>query len=337
MIIRIKKKTLEEGILSVFGLLIIIAILIGVSFTTNYVTGEVQNQTNATVFAILNVTNTEPNITSVVLDDLDDSTANEIDLTANAITAVYCNATVFDFNGWQDIDSDSVNATIYVTTEGINGDADNNHRYINSSCGSCVQGSSSTEAICNCKFPVQYYANATEWTCNISITDSGGTGRGTPGADYLNFTATGTDTATITKLLALDTPTTVLDYGNLSVTETSAAIVRNVTNVGNIDFNLTFRGYGSDNESIGQNVTMICELGNITFGNQRYVIGNNVTFDAMRNLTNQTLDSNFTLSQKTDDNNLGLEFNKTFWRLQIPLSVGGICNGTIIFGAVEAT
>lgn len=336
MIIRIKKKTLEQGILSVSGLLIIVSLLIGVSFTTNYVTGAT-NYTNATVIAKLNVTNTGPNITSVVLDDLADDQPDEIDLTTNTVTAVYCNATVWDYNGWQDIDPDSVNATIYINNTGdvtIDSADDNNNHYTNRSCGSCVPGPTSTEAICDCRFAVQYYANATVWKCNISITDKGGTGK--PGEE-LNFSDSGTSTATITKLLALDTPTTVLDYGNLSVTEISAAIERNVTNVGNVDFNLTTRGYGSDNESVGQNVSMICDFGNITFGNQRYVVGNNVTFGAMKNLTNQTLDSNFTFSQKTDDNNLGLEFNETFWRLEIPLSVGGICNGTIIFGAVEAT
>ena len=335
MIIRIKKKTLEQGIIGIILLFAVISALIGVSFTTNYVAGAT-NVTNATITAKLNVTNTEPNITSVILDDLNDAVANEIDLTSNAVTQVFCNATVFDFNGWQDIDADSVNATIFVTSNGVDAADDNNDHYTNRSCGNCAQGSSSTQAICNCKFPVQYYANATEWKCNISITDKGGTGQQGK-SEYLNFSRSGTDTATITQLLALDIPTSVLDYGNLSVTQTSAAIVRNVTNVGNLDFNLTFRGYGSDNETIGENVSMICDLGNITFGNQRYVVSNNVTFDTMRNLTNQTIDSNFTLSQKTDDNNIGLEFNETFWRLQIPLSVGGICNGTIIFGAIEAT
>jgi hypothetical protein len=59
----------------------------------------------------------------------------------------------------------------------------------------------------------------------------------------------------------------------------------------------------------------------------------------MKNLTNQTVDTNYTLAQRTNDNQDGVreDLNVTFWRLEIPLSVGGLCNGTIIFGAVETT
>jgi uncharacterized membrane protein len=340
MIIRIKRKTLEQAILSVILLLTIVSVLVGVTFTTNYVTGELTNITNITVVAKLNVTNTEPNITAVKMDDDVSSPEDIIDLTANSVTIVSCNATVFDYNGWQDIDADSVNATIFIDNgnDNINSPDDNNTHYTNRSCGRCVQGASPTEAICDCRFAVQYYANNSVWKCNISVTDRGGTGKGTPGQDYLNFTDSETDNATITKLLAIDTPTTILDYGNLSVTEISAAIVRNITNVGNINLNLTLRGFGGENDSVtNDNYTMICTYGNITFGNHRYVVGSNVTFDNMVNLTNQTVDTNFTLPQRTNDSNYGQDRNQTFWRLQIPLTVGGLCNGTIIFGAIEAT
>jgi hypothetical protein len=82
---------------------------------------------------------------------------------------------------------------------------------------------------------------------------------------------------------------------------------------------------------------MICTYGNISFGYHRYVVGLNTSFADMKNLTNQTLDSNFTLSRRTNDNTVGVreDINSTFWRLQIPLSAGGLCNGTIIFGAIE--
>ena len=336
MIIKIKRKTLKQGILSVFLLFAIVSVLIGVSFTTNYVIGEPVNYTNATVIAILNVTNTEPNITGVIVDDDISNPADEIDLATNAFTVVTCNATIFDYNGYKDImDTNATNATFFMNSVGLDSADDNNSHYTNRSCGRCVQGSSSTRAVCDCRFAMQYYANDTVWRCNISITDKGGTGR--PG-QVLNFTRTGADTTTVTKLLALDTPTTMIDYGNLSVTQISAAIQRNVTNAGNVDLNLTFRGFGGENDSITNDTfAMVCNYGNISFGYHRYIAGLNVSFSEMTNLTNQTVNTNFTLPQRTNDAPVGIrkDINETYWRLEIPLSVGGLCNGTIIFGATE--
>ena len=148
---------------------------------------------------------------------------------------------------------------------------------------------------------------------------------------------------TITNLLAIDAPA-ILDYGNLSVTQTSAEIVHNVTNVGNINLNLSLRGYGGINDSIdhpGHNLTMICDFGNISIGNQRYTLGSEFTdgtsFDSMRHLTNQTAQTNLTFPRRVNDNNFGADRNSTLWRIQVPLSVGGLCNGTIIFGAIDAS
>lgn len=330
MIIRIKRKTLEQGIIGVFVLFLIISILVGVSFTTNYVGAA--NTTNNTVLARVNVTNTEPNITSVVV------TPSQIDLTADGTTIVTCNISVFDYNGWQDINPNATNATFHIQSVGRDGSTDNNYRYRNESCGVCTQGGgSSTNATCECKFGLQYYTNdSSTWICNATIGDRGGTQKS---GSRLNLTDIDVSSAaTVTKLLAINTSTS-LDYGNLSVTETSAEIVHNVTNAGNINLNLSLRGYGGDNETLGQNVTMICDLGNITFGNQRYMVGsdrNGTAFADMKNLTNQTVITNSTFPARTDDAAFGFDRNSTFWKLQIPLSVGGLCNGTIIFGAVDA-
>jgi hypothetical protein len=332
----IKKRALDQAVLGLILLSVIFFAMIGISFTTNYVIAA--NITNVSVLAKLNVTNTEPNITMVNLDDDVKTPAHEIDLTANGITAVTCNATVWDYNGWQDIDPGSINATLYIRSIGVNSNNDNNDHYTNNSCGRCVQVSA-TEAGCDCRFGMQYYANySNQWLCNISINDKGGTASSTP--LELNFTQTAvSNLTTVTKLLAIETPETVLDYGNLSVTQISNAIERNVSNGGNIDLNLTLRGFGGENSSRTANdtVVMICSYGNISYNYQRYSVGLNVSFTNMENLSNIADDTNFTLFRRTNDNSQGVrnDVNMTFWRLEIPLDVGGLCNGTIIFGAVE--
>ena len=353
MIIRIKRKTLEQGIIVALLLFAAISALVGVSFTTNYVSGAT-NVTNATIIAKVNVTNTEPNITTIRIDDGTSSPPNEIDLTANGATVVTCNATVFDYNGFEDITGkNKTNATFFINSVGSTAADDNNFHYTNSSCNRCRQATAAEAApkdptnqrtaICDCKFAVQYYANASsQWTCEFIVQDKGGTQ--ISGLE-LNLTDTDSNSSgvTVTKLLAIDAPV-ILNYGNLSVTQTSAEIMHNVTNVGNINLNLSLRGYGGINDSIdhpGHNLTMICDFGNISIGNQRYTLGSefadSTSFNSMRDLTNQTVRTNLTFPRRVDDNNFGADRNSTLWRIQVPLSVGGLCNGTIIFGAVDTS
>lgn len=333
MIIRIKRKILEQGIIGLLTLFTITSILIGVSFTTNYVIGAT-NITNSTVLARVNITNTEPNITMIVV------SPSPIDLTANGVTVVVCNASIFEYNGINDINQNATNATFYIQSVGENVPADNNHRYSNSSCNDCVQNSA-TNISCACRFGLQYYANdSSTWLCNMTVRDKGGTQKS---GSEINLSDSDVSSAvTVTKLLAINT-STLLDYGNLSVTETSAEIVHNITNVGNINLNLSLRGYGGTNDSVDSpfnNMTMTCELGNISIGNQRYEVGSQFTgatvFANMQSLTNTTRRINFTVPSRIDDSAFGWDRNSTLWRLQIPLTVGGLCNGTIIFGAVDA-
>lgn len=346
MKVRIKKKGLENLAAGALLFTIFIILFFGVSITGNLVVGNDNNISNITVLARVNVTNTEPNITSVRVDDSVLSPPDTIDLSPFTATVVTCNATVRDHNGWQDIAADQVRADFHIQGVDTSGSTDNNYFYQNTSCGSCRQATAAEAAndeipqadaaICDCKFAIEYYANSSSnWMCNISVTDTGGTQ--IPSLEInLTDNQTSNFTVTVTELLAINT-STLIDYGNLTVTETSNEIVHNVTNAGNVPFNLSLRGYGGTNESVGINETMICDLGNISFGNQRYEWGSHqigsTTFANMRNLTNQTVITNFTLPQRVDDTTFGRDRNSSIWRLEVPLSVGGICNGTIIFGA----
>ncbi len=345
---KINLRNLENILTGCLIFSILVTLLIGVSFTTTQVIGAT-NTTNRTVAAKVNVSNTEPNITSMRLDDGVDPTS-QIELTAHNATTVTCNATVFDFNGWEDINPNETNATFYIQSMAASGATDNNFRYRNASCGSCRQAtaaeasglySQATTAICDCKFAVQYYANdSSTWRCNMSVRDNGGYQHPDFRLNLTTFEVS--DVATVTKLLAIDTPSLLIDYGNLSVTETSGEIQLNVTNVGNVDINLTLRGFGGDNDSLdypGNNLTMMCDYGNISIGNQRYKLGTEFIgltgFNNMTILQNQTQRTNLTLRQRENDTERTFDTNTTLWRLQVPLTVGGLCNGTIIFGAIE--
>lgn len=345
MKVKIKRNCLELGFKLLGAAVLLVFIASGLLFSTGHVIGAA-NITNVTVFARVNITNTEPNITSVIVNDNVSTPASEIDLNPNMVTPVWCNATVFDYNGWQDINPNATNATFYIESMGRDGDTDNNYRYRNESCKSCRQAVEDEApagvdlayyARCDCKFAIQYYANYSDsWKCNITVRDLSGTAQN----NRTNFTDTAVSPkVTVTKLLALDTSTYLIDYGNLSVTQTSEERINNITNFGNVGLNLTLRGYGGINESSGINYTMVCSYGNISWGHQRYHVGSeyieNTDFDTMINLTNSTVLTNLSLPQRLNDADYANDKNSTVWRINIPLSVGGICNGTIIFGAIE--
>jgi hypothetical protein len=337
MIIKIKRKRLKQAGFVLISTLIVVVAMLGVSMTTNSVIGA--NQTNQTVIARVNVSNTEPNLYKVEI-RVNGTSAPPIDLTPGAATVVICNGSFQDINGFDDIAT--VNATFYDISVASDAADDNNTHYTNTSCETLtdcqvIPDSNNQNGSCLCQFAVQYYANPVSWQCNMTITDSGGL-ESNENSSFI----------TINEVLGIDVESTTIDFGNISVTQTSEPIRQNVTNVGNIPINLTVRGFGGSNDSIdhpGHNLSMICDpsagaTANISFNNMRFDVNNrsqNVYGD-MTNITNQTSQiANLTIPKRTTNSGFGNSSNSTFWRLQIPLGAAGICNGTIIFGAIDAT
>ena len=317
---KIKIRLLKETGYFLIFLLAAAFLFFGATFTTESVFAL--NISNVTVTARVNVTNTEPTLYLVTI------FPNPIDLTANTATTVICNGSVTDANGFTDIKN--VSATLYDISVGSVAADDNNNHYTNISCGNCtaIPGSNNQNGSCVCQFAVQYYANPATWQCNMTVNDSG------------SLTSTlNSSFVTLNEVLGISIENNVLDYGNMSASQISPPTRENVTSTGNIPINVTVRGYGGGNESIGMNLTMICESGtNITFGNQRYYPNNETAFIDMLNLTNRTTRiTNLTLQQRTNDFSFGNSSNSTYWRLQIPIGSAGVCNGTIIFGAIDAT
>jgi len=342
-----KSVRIESGIALFFALIIITFTLIfGVSITTNYVIGA--NITNDTVITRVYVWNTEPNLYDVTI------TPSIIELTSEATTQVNCTGKFWDYNGWQDVGiNGTVNATLYHSTSSHIAADDYNVHYTNNSCAgnsscSAITGSNGQNGTCTCRFTVQYFTNSGTWTCNMSIKDSGI--NITDPSRITKFNDSMTGAATVAKLLAISMPPEI-DFGNLSVTETSSEITENITNVGNIQLNVTAYTYGGSNESApGANTTaMFCSLGNISTQYMRYTVSSGTNFAEMFNITNNITSiwvgnsslnySMLSIPSRTNDNNkvLGQDINQTFWKLNIPLSVGGLCNGTIVFFANDAS
>ena len=264
------------------------------------------NAGNGTNFN-LTVNATVPVLTNLKL-------TSPVNLQAGGLATVWCNATVTVNRLLVNISR--VNATFFDQTAALfNSTDDNNDYYTNASCSNLTAAADSTEY--GCAFPVWYYANNASWLCRLTATDTN---------NASGFTTTAT---TMNELAALGAES-LIDFGALAPTNTSNDTNLTLFNQGNKNINISVRGYGI--LQAGDNLSMSCGPdGNIAVENQRYSVTPSASYDAMRNLTNQSsLVLNFTLFQKTNDAQNGSEVNQTFWRIKVPTGVGGACNGTTV-------
>ncbi|MFH1642756.1 MAG: hypothetical protein ABIC04_07725 [Nanoarchaeota archaeon] len=312
-----------------FAVLLVILVLIGVSMITSGVIGANQTTTISKVW----VWNTEPNVTRVVI------SPSSIDLTPGNRTRVNCTAFVWDYNGWRDLNVS--NATFFHDTVDHDSVNDNNNHYsANSTQCQCTESAENpfgTNATCTCWFDVWYYAYNGTWVCNMTISDRGGNASLEGSDRVFNFNSSNYDTAEINTVIAINTPLEI-DYGNLSVTETSTPKGANISNYGNVKLNVSVRGYGGDNANIfgmnQGNTSMICDYRNITIANERFAFSNETAFDSMTPLYNDSRFMGLVLPFRMNDTISKNDTNTTYWKLQVPLSVGGFCNGTVQFDAI---
>ena len=320
-----KNTILIAAILTVFSILL---------FTgTTIITTEVIGVNTSTTTTRVWVWNTEPNLYDVRIIDDD----GQIDLIAGNVTSVNCTGYIWDYNGWQDINV--TNVTFYDSRVSSNDDTnDNNYHYTANAtkdCNCTQIGLGGTNASCSCYFYAWYYTNnGTSWICNMSISDNAG--NATERRMIFNSTRN-SSAATINSVVGIDVPN-LIDYGNLSVTETSENKIANITNYGNIPINISVRGWGGDNVSIDNvgNFSMLCQYGNISVGWEKWSMDVNTGYNDMANLTGPSAPMNFTLPVRVPDTELGNSTNATYWKIQIPLTVGGTCNGTVEFSASAA-
>ncbi len=295
-------------------------VLMYTSFTTSYSFDS--QYANVTVDTTVNISNSPPKITSIFIDEA--IAGVNVTLLAGRTRFVYCNFSVLDWDGFGDINS--TNATLWHSSTTIGVVDDNNDHYFNSSC---VQVGTSGLYTANyqCGFDVEYYANNGTWYCNATVVDH----------YYFsepneNYTDTGQNSTNIDPLYALNLSSTLIDYGEVAVEAYSLEQIINVTNFGNMDVNVSVRGYGvTENDGLAMN----CSLnGNISVSNERYAVSAGLGWASMTALSGSNVNLNgLQINQQTLDGTQ--EINSTYWQLYIdPTNVpAGICNGSVVFSA----
>lgn len=275
------------------------------SFHTE-ITAQPYNYDHVNVTTRANITNAAPEILSVLIDQ-------GVTLNAGNNKTVYCNATIRDWNGWDDVIL--VNATLFHETSTHESADDGNTHYTNASCfNTGNDGSFTTEY--SCGFDVIHYANNGTWTCNLTAEDS------------FFFTDSLANTTSINELYALNVTDTI-DYGDLAVTDTSPEIPATITNLGNMNINVSVLGYGLTQ---GDGLGLVCTQGsNITVENQRFATSAAVDWTLKTPLQQTNQDMAITLNQPTDLT-VPITFI-TYWQLYVPPNPFGLCTGTIRFTA----
>ena len=283
--------------------LILVAFVIALT-TSNFVQAQ-YNYDHVNVTARVNVTNAAPEILNLSL-------PSSITLTAGGIRTVFCNATIRDWNGFNDIDN--VNATFYYYLNESWHQDDENEHYTNLSCAE-INNDGVYIANYSCSFQVQYFAYNGSWTCNVSVSDN------------YNFTDTDNLSTTINALFALNV-TDVIDYGNLSIGDYSENITATITNFGNSNINVSVLGYGLVQ---GDGVGLVCSQGtNISVENQRFY-NSLVEWNIKNPLSAVNQDMNLTLLRQVDD--LTPVTWNSYWQLFVPPNPFGVCTGTVRFTA----
>jgi hypothetical protein len=260
------------------------------------------------VNATVNVTNVQPTVNNVLLDDNISSPSDQIDLVAGGFQLAYCNATINDTNGYQDIINAS--AVIYYSTATPTSTDNNETHYTNSSCTLAAGSGLSRGA--SCAFNMRYYATNGTWTCNMTVLDSD------------NANVTGTDTAVVNLLVALNISTSILNYGNLAPLAESSAIPETITNHGNGQIDMILNG-----------TSMPCSsVGTIDVSAQHYnVTGTGTTYTTMTPLSSSAVtETAFNLAKRTDAS--GDTTRLTNWKIVAPVGTKGICTGNVTMAVV---
>lgn len=246
--------------------------------------------------------------------------SSTFNLIPGGYTKLYCNVTVADYQGYDDIIA--VNATLYfILNESSDSDEDNVH-YSNASCIN-VSNIDGYTTFFYCAFDVKFHANNGTWVCNSSALDMG------------NATGTEINTSTINPLIAINV-TGNITYGNVSVYEYSNEQNKNVSNIGNRPINISLRGFGGQDEGLYAGLSMVCDVGNISIEHEKFAIYSGYTGDQMLNLSASNQMLNYTISKQLTSTPT---FNSTYWRIYVAKGLSGPagdCNGTVVFTGSDA-
>jgi hypothetical protein len=250
-----------------------------------------------------------PIISNVTLNDSD---GGAIQLSVADDMRVWCNASIYDAVGYQDVNASR--AVLYHQTSSYGASDDRNDHYSNSSCTLGV-GSGNYINV-SCGFVLYHQALNGTWTCNISANSSAG------------LNGSNTTTNTVDQLVALSVLEDSISFGTLQPgANSSSAQSTNISNLGNTLIDIAVNGSA-----------MVCNVsGTIGATNISYNLssGNYDSMSAKKLNNTLVTETGFDLGIQgiaTADsiNSTKLEY----WTMKVPTAVRGTCRNNITVTAV---
>lgn len=297
--------------------LVLTIIALGILLISNISNAENtvgENYRNATVPTRVTISNSNPEVLSVIVHQETNASALNVTLNAGSSRNVTCNASLRDYNGYADIIT--VNATLWDLATSARFDPDDNNTHYSTNCVNSGNGLNYTVNYL-CIFPVYYYANNGTWNCSVIA------------ADTFNKTGNNSNTTYLYPLYALNV-TDGIDYGQVSVDDDSFTKNANVTNFGNMNINVSVEGYGVTR---GDGLAMNCSIdGTISVEYERFSLTDSGNWvDKTPLSSTPQLIPNLTISKQTVPSTPIT--NTTYWQLRIPPNPAGNCTGFVIFQA----
>ena len=275
---------------------------------------------NETVDSILTLTGNIPTST-IFFAVAGEPDTGSIELEPNATTLVSCWGTAEDLDGLSDLNT--LSSVIYA--DGISRFADNNesNHYTNNSCFTDWP----TSGDWNCTFNVQYYADPSDWTCAVNITNQ----------DLQYYNDTINTTSTVEDLIALEVHNKTVNFGLVAVDiEYPADTEVVVYNTGNVVLNLSLDAANSSVAfDLDDPTSFNCTIGDVPVENLRFSLTQGTAWNVAVPMVEvgTTAAQNFNLAPQVGGNSMGNlpVFDSTWWSIMVPSGIAGTCTGQIMF------
>ena len=277
---------------------------------------------NETIETVMNITGNIPTST-IFFAVAGESAGTPINLQPNATTTLSCWGTADDLDGLDDLAD--LSSVIYA--DGIARFAPDNetNHYTNNTCD---LSEFTVNGNWNCTYQVQYYADPSEWTCAINITNQD--------PQYYNDTIN--ETNTIEELVALEVHNKTVDFGLRAVdVEYDADTEVVVYNTGNVvlDLRLDADNMSEDPFNIDSPQAFNCTTSFVPINFLRFSLIENTLWSAATPMEEigLTAAESFGLAPQVGGNIVAdaPTFNSTYWSIFVPSGIAGTCTGRIMY------
>lgn len=288
-------------------------------FVFTFVSTFVFAQQNETIPITMGITGNIPTSSIFFAIDGEEDTGL-INLQPNQTTILSCWGVADDLDGLDDLVS--LHSVIYSSSQTRFSPANQSNVYINNSCDTDTWN---VNGFWNCTYAVRYYAEPSEWTCIINITN----------VDSEFYNDTINTTAVVEELVAISLDTGTIDFGLRAVgLNYSADTLVLVYNQGNVPLDLLVDAFDTGSTYVDDSdLAFNCTIGNIPVSYLRFSLQEEEDYlNSIPMVATGSASISLDLQPQFYGSGSFLPtFANTFWAPAIPMNIAGTCTGRIMY------